>query len=356
MPYTRYHCLPIRSALRASTAMAASALLLTATACGSGGAEDEGPTTVTVQLDYQLRGNHGMFYVAQEKGYFEDAGIEVEEITTGSGSPDALRTVGKGQADFGFADLPSLVTARSQGVPVQALAAVNQVSPLGMCTLKDNVQLGSVEDLSGLKIGVHPAGSTYIFYEALMAANDIDRDKVEEVTVTPPYENYLLEGQVDAVICYVDAEVPLLRRHAGGEGSLSVLLGADAGYDAYGSGLTTSDDMVEQDPETVQAFTDAYLKAFEYVADHPAETAEILAASAPEQADNADLFQKQLQADIDQTFTGPATEESGLGAMEERRWQATVDILADQGALKGQSPPVEEVYDPSFQESYHSGS
>lgn len=132
--------------------------------------------TVNVQLDYQLRGNHGMFYVAQELGYFEDERIEIEEITLGSGSPDALRIIGSGRADFGFADLPSLVTARSQGVPVQALAAVNQISPLGMCSLSDNVELDSAEDLLGLTVGVHPGGSTYIFYEALAAANGLDRD------------------------------------------------------------------------------------------------------------------------------------------------------------------------------------
>lgn len=338
------------------------AAVLALAACGSDADEasnGNGQTgeldTVTVQLDYQIRGNHGMFFVAQEQGYFENEGIEVDEINTGSGSPDALRLVGSGGAEFGFADLPSLVTARSQDVPVTALAAVNQVSPLGLCTLSDNVQLSSVEDLEGLTVGVHPAGSTYIFYEALLAVNDIDRDQIEEVTVTPPYENYLIQNQVDAVICYIDAEVPLLEDAAGGEGSLSILLGTDHGYDAYGSGMFTTDEMIEENPDLVQRFTNAYLRAFEFVAENPEETAELLATSAPELADNADLFTRQLQADIDYTFTSPTTEASGLGAMDEGMWQSTIDILTAQGVLQGEPPTTSEVHDSTFVDAYYSG-
>lgn len=110
---------------------------------------------VTIQLDYQLRGNHGMFYVADKLGYFKDEGIDVDSIKTGTGSPDALRIVGTGGADFGFADLPSLVTARSQEVPVTTLAAVNQTSPLAMCTVKDKNKLTSIDDLKGMTVGIH---------------------------------------------------------------------------------------------------------------------------------------------------------------------------------------------------------
>lgn len=339
-----------------TVAIVAGAAVLTLSACStsdSGSGENTEGTTdaldqVTVQLDYEVRGNHGMFYVADELGFFEEEGIEVTEINKGSGSPDALRLVGSGGADFGFADLPSLAAARAQDVPVTALAAVNQVSPLAMCSLADNVSLTSVEDLQGLTVGLHPAGSTYFFYEALGAANEVDRSQIEEVTVTPPYENYLMQNQVDAVVCYIDAEVPLLENAAGGEGSLSILLGFENGYDAYGSGMFTTDEMIENDPELVQRFTNAYQKAFEYVMENPEETAEIIVNSAPELADSQDLFVSQLQADIDHTFTSSATEEKGLGTMEDSMWQSTIDILTEQGVISTEPPAVEDVYDTSF--------
>src|SRR5580700_10996522 len=75
---------------------------------------------VTVQLDYVVRGNHAMFFVAREKGYFAKQGIEIAAIQRGTGTPSALRLVGAGNAEFGFGDLPTLAVARSQEVPVVA--------------------------------------------------------------------------------------------------------------------------------------------------------------------------------------------------------------------------------------------
>ncbi|MFD1212920.1 ABC transporter substrate-binding protein [Arthrobacter sp. GCM10027362] len=342
---------------RALAASFAAGSLLLLTACGSGQNQAEakpaaegGLDQVTVQLDYQLRGNHAMFHVAKEKGYFKDEGIEVTAINTGSGSPDTLRLVGTGGADFGFADLPSLVTARTQNVPVKAIAAVNQVSPLGLCSLKENLELTGPDALKGKTMGVHPAGSTYIFYKALLAKNDIDKKSVTELTVTPPYENYLMQGKVDAVVCYEDAEVPLLEQHAGGEGKLSILRGSDYGYDAYGSGLFTTDKLIDSDPDLVQRFTNAYLKAFDWVAKNPNDAAELLAGTSPELADKKDLFAKQLQADVDVTFTSDKTKEQGLGAMDEQMWKSTIGILAGQKVIKT-APQPSEVYTNEFIEN-----
>ncbi|MER6530193.1 ABC transporter substrate-binding protein [Streptomyces sp. NPDC001508] len=345
---------PARTYAKKAAIAAAAAAALLLSACGGKAGGDAGSAdgldTVTVQLDYQLRGDHGIFHVADKLGYFKQQGIDVEAIKTGTGSSNALRLVGTGRADFGFADLPSLVTARSQNIPVKALAVVNQHSPLAMCSVKKDVELKSIDDLKGLTAGIHPAGSTFIFYQALLSANGMERKDLREVTVTPPYENYLIKGKVDTVPCYIDAEVPQLEDAAGGEGSLDVMLGSDHGYKVYGSGLFTSDEMVKDDPDLVQRFTNAYLRAFRYVIDNPEKTAKILADSSPEYRDQAGLFQRQLQADIDHTFTSDATEKNGLGAMDAQVWQATIDTLADQQVLKGSPPAVEDIYTPVFVE------
>src|SRR5579872_1932762 len=85
---------------------------------------------VDVQLDWVVRGNHAMFFVARDKGYFAENGIDVTAIRKGTGTPDALRLVGNGNAEFGFGDLPTLAVSHAGGVPAVALAAVNQRSPL----------------------------------------------------------------------------------------------------------------------------------------------------------------------------------------------------------------------------------
>lgn len=338
------------STIKGAVALCAVSALLVG--CSGSSGDDEGAggkdlEHVSVQLDYVPRGNHAMFYVANELGYFKDEGIAVDAITKGTGSPDAMRIVGTGKADFGFGDLPSLVMARSQGVEVTTLSAVNQQSPLGMCSLSEKHELESADDLKGLQVGIHPAGSTYIFWKALLAANALSQSDVKELTVTPPYESYLLTEQVDAVICYIDAEVPELEAKAGGEGSLSVMLGSENGYDVYGSGMFTSQKMIDENPELVQRFTNAYTRAFEYTRENPEEAAKILAASSNELAGKEDVFQKQLQADIDFTFESDVTDERGLGAMDEAEWAETVKVLDDQGVLE-EVPDVSDVYDSSF--------
>ncbi|MGH9337884.1 MAG: ABC transporter substrate-binding protein, partial [Vicinamibacteria bacterium] len=212
---------------------------------GGPAAEEKEMDQVTVQLDWLPRGNHGMFYVAKEKGWFAEQGIEVTEIQPGKGSAITMQIVGKNQADFGFGDLPTLAVARSQGIPVVALAAVNQESPLAMCTIESRHGLDNPEDLKGLRIGVTAGGSTFIFHQALLEANGLSRSDLKERSVTPPYESFLLEGHVDVVPCYIDAEVPILEAHAGEP--LSILLGLDWGYDVLGSGLLTSEKMIDED-------------------------------------------------------------------------------------------------------------
>jgi NitT/TauT family transport system substrate-binding protein len=331
----------------------AAALALGALAAGCGDDDDDGGggsgelDEVNVQLDYVIRGNHAPFFIAQEQGFFEEQGIQVANVQEGTGSPDAMRIVGNGGADFGFGDLPTLATARSQGVPVKALVAVNQRSPLGFCAKADRFPLEQPSDLEDKTMAVHPAGSTFIFYEAFLAANGVDREAIEERTVEPPYENFLIEDQVDVAPCYIDAEVPVLESKTGGPGSLSILLGADHGYDALGSGLFTNEELIESDPDLVQRFVDAYVEAFQWMIDNPEETAAVLAESLPQLAESEELFAAQIQADIDETFTNEVTKKNGLGYMDPAAWDATVSILDEQGVLDAAVEPA-DAYDNQF--------
>jgi NitT/TauT family transport system substrate-binding protein len=289
---------------------------------------------VSVQLDWVVRGNHAMFFVAKEKGYFAKQGIDVTAIRRGTGSPNAMRLVGNGDAEFGFGDLPTLAVARSQDVPVVALVAVNQHSPLAMLALSKKFTLKTPQDLKGLNVGVQPAGSTYVFLTALLKANGMTLDDIKQSTVNPPYENYLLLGRVDAVPGYLDAEVPELEAKAGGPGSLSILQGADFGYVVYGSGLFTSEKMIAEHSDLVQRFVTAYVQAFADVVNNPDEAADLTIKDNPEYAQKKDVLTAQLDADIKHTFFSPDTKAHGIGWMTEDTWQKTVKTLADQSVIK----------------------
>ena len=332
--------------LRRSFVRAAAALAVITSLAGLPG-RAAAADAVTVQLDWVVRGNHAMFFVGREKGIFARHGIDLTEIRKGSGTPDALRFTANGNADFGFGDLPTLAVARSQGVPVVALAAVNQRSPLAMLSLAKTVALKSPADLKGLSVGIHPAGSTYIFFKAFLAANGLSEKDMTISSVSPPYESYLLLGRVQTVAGYLDAEVPELEAKAGGAGSLSILQGADFGWKAYGSGLFTAEKTIAEKPDLVGRFVQAYREAFDYVAAHPDEAAEITAKAAPGYAEKKDVLLAQLKADIASTFTSEDTKAHGLGWMSKGQWEETLKTLSDQGALKT-VPAVDAVFTDKF--------
>lgn len=300
---------------------------------------------VSVQLDYVVRGTHAMFFVAKEKGYFAKQGIDVTAIRRGTGTPNALRLVGNGDADFGFGDLPTLAVARSQGVPVVTLSAVNQHSPLAMLALANKHKLTKPADLKGLNVGVQPSGSTYVFLKAFLKANGMSLDDIKQSTVNPPYENYLLLGRVDTVPGYLDAEVPELEAKAGGPGSLSILQGSDFGYVVYGSGLFTSEKMIAEHSDIVQRFVNAYMEAFADVVKNPEEAADLTIKENPEYAQKKDVLLDQIKADIKHTFFSNDTKQNGLGWMTEAIWQKTINTLVDQGAMKQSTPAAEAFTD-----------
>ena len=305
-----------------------------------GAASAQTPEPVTVQLDWVVRGNHAPFFIAKDKGYFAQNGIDVTAIRRGTGSVDALRLVGSGGAQFGFGDLPTLAVARSQNVPVVAIAALNQRSPLAMIALAKNKTLKAPGDLKGLKVGIHTVGSTYIFLRAFLAANGMSENDIGKSTVSPPYENFLLLGHVDAVPGYIDAEVPELEAKAGGPGSLSILLGADFGYDVYGSGVFAAEDTIKSKPNLVQGFMTAYLKGFADMVADPSAAADITVKMNPEYTGRRDVLVKQIQADIDKTLFSAETKEHGIGAMTSATWASTVKTMVDQGALKQAIDPA----------------
>ncbi|TKI07821.1 ABC transporter substrate-binding protein [Martelella alba] len=288
---------------------------------------------VAIQLDWVVRGDHAPFFVARDKGFFTQNGIHITAIRKGSGTTDALRLVANGNADFGFGDLPTLITSRAQGVDDKALIAVNQKTPLAMISLKAKHPLTKPADLKGLNIGVHPSGSTFVFLKAFLAANGMSLNDIKQSTVSPPYESFLLMGRVDSVPGYVDAEVPELEAKAGGPGTLSILYGADYGYDAYGSGVFAADKTLAEHPDLVKRFVKAYMQGFVYTLDHPKEAVALLVKDNPEYRGKEQVLAQELAQDIQHTMLSPATKSQGLGIITADQWQKTADILMTQGVL-----------------------
>lgn len=313
-------------------------------------ARAEPPDPVVVQLDWVIRGTHAMFFVAKAKGYFAAENIDVTTIRRGNGSGNTMQLVGGGGAQFGFGDLPTLLVSRSQNVPVVALAPVNQKSTLAFISLAKTKVLKTPADLRGVHIGVSPSGSTQVFLRAFLAANGMAMADVQQSTVPAPYENFLLLGRVEVIPGYTDGEVPELAEKVGGVEALSIMMGSDFGYDAYGSGLFTSERMIADKPDLVKRFTRAFLKGFGDVVTDPAAAAKIVAAANPEFKDKEAILLDAIKINLDGPFFSEATKASGLGWNTRAKWDATAKILADQSLIPAQLD-VGQAFDNRFVEN-----
>jgi NitT/TauT family transport system substrate-binding protein len=132
---------------------------------------------------------------------------------------------------------------------------------------------------------------------------------------------------------YVDAEVPELEAKTGGPGSLSILLGSDFGYKAYGSGVFTSEKMIAEKPDLVQRFVKAYTQAFQFVIENPKEAVDITVKANPEYKGKEEALLKQIDADIKSTFFSDYSKSNGIGAISAAQWKETAQVLQEQGVL-----------------------
>lgn len=136
-----------------------SSLLLLTTACSnnndSANSKKKGLKHVTVVLDWTPNTNHTGLYVAKEKGYFKDEGLDVDIIQPGEAGADQL--VAAGKAQFGISAQESITEARIQGVPIVSIAAIIQHNTSGFASPKEKILLHQrISKIKHMVAGVHP--------------------------------------------------------------------------------------------------------------------------------------------------------------------------------------------------------
>jgi NitT/TauT family transport system substrate-binding protein len=280
--------------------------------------------TVSVRLSYTPFAAHIPVYVARAKGYYDEAGLDVQ-ILPGRGSTFAAMTVGAGKEEFGISDAASVLAARAKGVPIIALANLQQDNGVALIATEKS-GIVNVEDLKGRNVGILPGSTTTIFLEALLKKHGLTINDVSAVTWRPGTDlPMLLEGKIDSEATVYNNEVITWGvEHP--ELKLRVWPMASLGFDTPGYALVTSEDFAQRNPNMVKAFTAATLKAMDYAVTHPDEAVDILVKGAPELKENIESAKWKEMI--------PATKGSGsTGALNHSKWDALDDILKTYGVI-----------------------
>lgn len=287
---------------------------------------------VTYLTSFNTFGRDAYVYVAQEKGFFEEAGFNVD-IQPGTGTVDVLKLVASGKADFGVGDFQAAaLTVANEGLPVRVVSSIHDKSLAAIATA-EGYGIEKPADLEGKKIADQPGSVNEVLFPVYAEAAGIDASKVEFVPAQPPALPQLLASkQVDAIGQFVVAG-GLIK---GATGAAAVFLPfSDYLDDLYGNALFVNEKLAESDPEMVARFNEALHRGLAYTIEHPEEAGEILHKFQPTQ--DAAVAVGEINAMA--PFVGDASKN---GVLSQQRVDAILTLLTDNGAIKS-APNVDSI-------------
>ncbi|MDX8054245.1 ABC transporter substrate-binding protein [Lentzea sp. BCCO 10_0798] len=301
------------------------AVALAVTACSSP-AEHTAPAKVSYLTSFGSFGRDAYVYVAKEKGFFEQAGLDVT-ITPGTGSVDVLKLVATGRADFGIADFTATaITLAKEKLPISVMAAIQQRSLAAIVALEGG-GISRPADLEGKKIGDQPGSTNQVMFPVYAKAAGIDPAKVQFVPSAPPALPQLLAaGQVDGIGQFVVGK-PLIEAAAKGRKAV-VLPYGDLVPDLYGNVLIASKERAN-DKKQGQGFMTALLKGLEYSIEHPDEVGPILKKYQPTQDAGVASAEVGLMA----PYVKPSGYSGRVGGITEERVGKVLGTLTEAGAI-----------------------
>jgi diguanylate cyclase (GGDEF)-like protein/PAS domain S-box-containing protein len=288
---------------------------------------------LTLQLKWYHQFQFAGYYAALEKGYYQEAGLDVT-IREGDPKRNPILDVVEGVADFGIG-ASELVLARAEGKPVVALAVILQHSPL-IVLARQGPQMHSFHDLLGKNIRVvpHEYELHAMFHAMGFAANDFD------LTPRTPHDvDDLIDGRTEAISSYSSDESYFLEQR---NIPMLQVTPRSVGIDFYGDTLFTREQLLQQSPKTVEAFRLASLNGWRYAMAHTEEIADLIKAKyAPDKGRDHLLWEaKQMRV-----LMMPEMVEAGY--MSEGRWQHIRDSYASLNLLPGDMSLQGFIYNPN---------
>ncbi len=298
-------------------ALALSACSSSGSANGSGGL-----TKIRLPMGYIPNIQFAPFYVAIQKGYFHDAGIEIDmdyKFET-----DGVALVGAGEVPFAIVSGEQVLLARAQGLPVTYVAAWYQQYPVSVVAKS---QLGIVipQDLKGKKIGLPGKfGASYVGLRALLSEAKMHESDVTLDSIGFNQVDLMAAGKQDVVVVYT-ANEPIQLRARG----IPVTEIRVSDYVQLASnGVLANEKVIAENPKLVRAFVGAFLKGLADTIANPDEAFKLSESFIPNFASLDARVQKQiLETSIEEWKA------QRLGYSDPKAWENMQDVLLEAGLI-----------------------
>lgn len=299
-------------------------------------------TKVSVALDWIPYAMHSGLFVAKERGYFTDEGIEID-IHAPADASTILQTVAQGRDDFGLNYQPDLLLARSEGVPIVSVAALTQHSLAALMVLEES-DIERPRDLAGKRVGHSGIPLERLLYDTILKNDGVKNgvDGLQFINVGYDALTALLSEQVDGASSYYTNQ-PVIARQQGYESKVFKV--TDYGVpDYYDLVIVTNEDMIRDNPALVERFLRAVAKGYQEAAKNPQEAIQLMAKSNPEL--DVDVANEEILLEAPLWFADNGV----FGWQEENRWISFAEWMSNGGLL---SNPVDarQAFTNSFIES-----
>ena len=229
-----------------------------------------GAKKVSIQLQWKHQFEFAGFYIAKEKGFYSQAGLDVDIKEFGPGI-DSVDDVIKGKTTFATS-YPTIILDKSKGKDIVLLNAILQSSPHILVSLSSS-GIKNIKDFEGKRIMINSDASNSASFISMLSSKGISIDKDMKPLKHRFRIDDLINGNTDLITSFSSNE-PFVLNQKGIK--YDIWDPKDYGFDFYDVILFTSKKVLDNDPEMVESFTKATFKGWRYAFENIDETAELI--------------------------------------------------------------------------------
>jgi len=303
---------------------------------------------VTIVLDFTISGYHAPFFVAQDKGYFAEQGLDVS-IGRGYGSGDTVKKLATGVADIGFNHPAPLIIANAEGGSLRIVMSYLNQEMCATYSAAEGANVRTPKDIEGKIWGGPPGDVCTIMLTALAEKTGFDLSKAKMQQMDAPQRLPMLAtGQIGVTGSFFDKDI-LFKKALEQAGKHMVSFRYSQYVAMYSNAVTATQTTIDKRPDMVQKAVTALLKGFKATVANPNEAAAIVTKLHPE------VDREYVRASVNtllEAMWDETTKAKGIGVIDARKMQDTRDTVVKYWKLKTE-PPLEQIYTNHFVDAAH---